>query len=78
MNDKNRVFPPYKKKIFQLIFNSKPIYLFRSMQNRIMISLLAYNAYLITFMNIYRIKTYPYEDALQANKMSYQSSLNND
>ena len=36
-----------------------------------MISLLAYKAYLITFMNIYRIKTDPYEDALQANKMSY-------
>ena len=77
MNDKNRVFPPLKKKI-QLIFNSKPIYLFRSIQNRIMISLLAYKAYLITFMNIYRIKTDPYEDALQANKISYQSSLSND
>ena len=43
-----------------------------------MIYLLEYSVYFNAFINIYRIKTYPYEDALQANEMSYQSSLNND
>ena len=37
-----------------------------------------YSTYLNTFINIYQIKIYPYKDALQANKMSYQSSFDND
>ena len=63
---------------FNVIFNLKPIFLFWSIQSMIMISILEYIAHFNTFINIYRIKTYPYEYALQTNKMLYQSSLKND
>ena len=44
----------------------------------IMISLLEYSVYLNTSIKIYQMKTYPYKDALQTNKMPYQLPLNND
>ena len=44
----------------------------------IIISPFEYIVYPNALINIYWIKTYPYKDTLQTNKMPYQLLLNND
>ena len=67
------IFPTINKfqllaSYFNVIFTSKPIYLFWSIQSIIMIYFLEYITYLNTSIKIHRIKTYLYEDALQKKK----------